>query len=407
MSLTIGAKYEANLHGMTVTGHVAIKVYKLSMSVIMRTKNDKGKLSLQMDSCKATIGSVDVEFVDVDSSHSANIFNELTSPDFKHALKTQLQEELCNYAKNQFVPLLTKTFTDLPTSAVLFDNYYFDYSLINDPSVTPALLETLHRGETYVSKNGIRDDQVPFASPPISYAHYNLASNPKMVYVFMSNYSMSTLMYYLWKNKQLDYNVTKEKVKPDLANYLRTECTSKEMCGSTIWPSLKKLYPKSYVDIYIKPTAPPKVAIYPGTVNITNTGRIESYVRKPDNSRSFLFSSDADLLMYIKKIDLKDYSLFATIKIGGYELRNFKSSLDEVNELSMDLLMEFAKGIFFEPDINQLLKNGIILPKMLNFDMTNGTVEIIQDLLVASTDFCVSCTDSKKEGHNYEEYYNG
>lgn len=374
---------------------------------MIRTKNANGKMNMDLQSCITTIGYLDLEFID--GSVPVNLMNQLTTEDLKRNLKTVLQEQLCEYARNEFIPLLAKALLNVPTTARLFDNYFYDYSLSEDPKISPDRIETDHNGSTFAMKTvDLRDDVVPFLSPKISFSNYNLSSNIKMAYVFMSNFSLRTLLYFLWKDKLLDFVISKDKVDPSKARYLRTDCDEMDICASTLFPSLKILYPGSYAEITIKPVSAPQVILQSGQVTIISNGSIECYVRKDDKFKSDLFSADADIYMSIKSIQLKNYSLNFQIKIDDYKLMNFKSSLAEIGEASLKPLVDFAKAVFFEPNLNKLLKNGIILPKLLNFDIVNSSVEIVPDMIVASTDFCVKCAEidiKNKTIDTEEEYY--
>lgn len=391
---------------LSTAGILSMEIQKLNMSSIIRTKNSNGKLDLDLQSCAATIGNLDVRFMEGSQSTKFT-----TNDDFNRNLKTALQQQFCEYAKKEFVPLLAQRLMNLPSSVPLFDNYFYDYSLSDEPNISPALLETDHLGTTYIMKpDSVRDNQVPFSSPRISFSNYNLSSDPKMVYVFMSNYGLSTLMYFLWKNGVLNYTLSKEKIPPSKAKYLRTDCDETEVCASTLFPSLKTLYPNSYTETTTKPISAPQITIQSGLLTMVSSGSIECVIRKPDKSTAFLFSTDADLYVHMKKIELKDYSFIPHVKIGDYKLKNFKSSLSEVTQKSLKQVMDFAKPAFLEPELNKLMRNAMIFPKQLNFDMVNGTVEIVPDMIVASTDFCVGCDDKTEEIKNKkveaeEEYY--
>lgn len=387
MNLTADAKYYTlkNSSG----GYMSLSLNNITVSSIIRLINDDGRLKPIVNQCQSTIGSLDLQFVE--SNNDFDMLSRISKANDE--LKSILQDELCRFENRSYIESLAKKFVDPSTNDILLDKYSFDESLMESPDVQESYIETNHRGTISVLNEITSvNDSLPFQPLTLVSANFNESYDLKMVYVFMSNYSLNSLLYYLWKADQLNYNFSRSTIKNSAQEgYLRTDCDDNGgLCASILLPGLKRNFPNGSLEVIMKATSRPNVVIHQGNVTVTTNGYLECTVDVGNGSKIFLFSLNADLNVVIRKFQLSDYS--SDIRLGEFKLTNFTSSQPDIDVGSVTMLLTLAKDMFFEGDLSDLFKRAALIPKLLNFDIdtTDSEVLFIDDLFYMSFNYCES-----------------
>lgn len=85
-------------------------------------------------------------------------------------------------------------------------------------------------------RNRLNDFRLPFRSPPLPVG----SEEPQpeaMVEFTMSNYTLASLLYWMDQYRKFDYEISKESINNTaLVGYLRTECSSEDVCAGTLFP---------------------------------------------------------------------------------------------------------------------------------------------------------------------------
>lgn len=59
-----------------------------------------------------------------------------------------------------------------------------------------------------------------------------------MVDFYLSNYTISSLFFWMDQYRKFDYEVSAESMNNSLSGYLRTECNEDEICAGTLFPGM-------------------------------------------------------------------------------------------------------------------------------------------------------------------------
>lgn len=383
MNVTVDAKY--NTSELGVFSYISIKLHNVLLSSIIKMTNENGRLKFSQEKCQAAVSSISVEFVE--GLNVALFVNQLVSTNDN--LKSFFQNELCDLEKQNFLASLTNVFSDTSKNIQMFDDYYFETAVLGSLNIENSFFESNNSGSIL-----IRDSlhgELPFQIPNLPYANFNESYDIRMSYVFMSNYSLNSLLYLMWKRNQLRYSLSKDTVPNSVQEgYLLTDCGESGLCIGTVVPALRENFPNgSSVEFSMKATKKPNAIIKNGNISFVIESYLESFIRTPNNSKIFFYSSNAVLNIVVKSFTLSDYS--GDVRIVDFKLSNFTSSLPGFTEENLSSLMNVAKSMFFEPDLCNLFKKGSVVPKVINFDVDAETSELlfVEDLIYICLNFKV------------------
>ncbi|CAJ0584398.1 unnamed protein product, partial [Mesorhabditis spiculigera] len=97
--------------------------------------------------------------------------------------------------------------------------------------------------------------------------------------------SLNCDLYALYRGNFLTYLVTKDRVRLELSEYLRTTCYSYSnyICMQTFWPDLARMYPNQYLDIYVQARETPKVVLADNIAHMTGELQLDFHTHPKSN----------------------------------------------------------------------------------------------------------------------------
>lgn len=398
------------------SGVLTVTMNGVAVSLLISMLNSGGRMKPLLEDCRCTIENADLQV----NKGSAKDLNKYFRDDaINGQAKSFLQKEVCSFARTVFLPKIEHTFANYPITAHLFDDVYYNYSLTEDPVVNSDNVVNSYAGNAYIKRNGHVDSRVPFDAPPVLDENYQ----DRMMCMYMSNYSLRSLVYFMSKQHRFDYNFTKTET-PSFAKYLRTECPKEgDMCAASVIASLPSKYPNSNLEIYIRQIPGREdVVIKKDLINMTGAGYINGYVRRPNGNKEWLFSANIDSYTTMKKpvFVASNLTIETTLDANHFVLYNLSSALSDLNTESLSLLTGFSMDNFVTPDMTRTLGRGLRLPKLIEFDMVNGVASFEEGRIMMAADFCQThdeCqkaeadakADKDKNGSkpDYDSFYHG
>lgn len=206
----------------------------------------------------------------------------------------------------------------------------------------------------------------------------------KMAVVYLSNYTVNTLLYSLYENHALDFDFTKDSLPHSLSGYLDTTCKTL-FCAGFLFPELAKRYPNTSLDVYMRLLRSPIAQIKEGVINASGVANFTGYVQ--NESMDYVFSGIVDIYVDILDFKLENYSLTGDLKFNTVVLRDVESAVKGIDAGSLDIVIEFAVDEFLQPRLASFLRSGIRLPKAGPFRMVDGAVQLQPDVIMLSTNF--------------------
>ncbi|XP_003379742.1 LBP / BPI / CETP family domain protein [Trichinella spiralis] len=384
---TLTARY----HSEQQTVNMVANIPDLSFNVVVRVENKNGFLQPKMHSCEAFASeSVTLQF-------NGPIPRALSAMRLLHTsvLQNFVEKSLCKHVPTLLFPPFRTLFNPPTRKLKLFENYFLDYSMVGNVTIGSDYMETEYSGEIYMDRGFKHSTSTAVKAPPMKIDHKR-KTDSSMAYIYLSDYSINTLLYSLYRAGKFDMAVNHKTTPESFVNYLKTGCQESQICAGTIFPSLGDKYPNSTLDIQIKLLKLPKATIKNDAIEIASVSTMKGSVRSQRNRQYLFFSCQMDLVTVVKRFRLRRYYAHVDVSFDHMELRDVQSDIPGIDKMTMSFVVSYALDLLVKPDVQAKLKHGFKLPRVTDFEMTNGIVELVNDLIIVGFDFCQSdCIQSQ------------
>lgn len=243
----------------------------------------------------------------------------------------------------------------------------------------------------YDGKQLVPDQKLPLPVP-----HKIILSEQappaKMLHLYMSNHTLGSLFYWMDQFRLFDYEFSRAASKDEeFRSYLLTECPG--ICAGVLFPTLGDKHPGSSVEIRVTTTSHPLVTIHEKNINISITSRIDGFVVKLDDPLERHEFVTAKIVMFseIRQLRIDEhYNLTGKLELTGYELSDLETDIPEITPQSIDFLVTSMMDLFVKKDFTRKLVEGIKLPRILDFNLRETSVQMHKGIIELSTNFCSS-----------------
>ncbi|VDD96416.1 unnamed protein product [Enterobius vermicularis] len=352
--------------------------------------NSDGHLKTDMSSCKLRARQISINFSRYDVSILSNYFAPV----------------LCSKFYSELMPSVSNRLMNTPMSAILFEHYFINYGFTDKINYTEKFIETRHRGNTFAilrqGANRFNDFRLPFHSTPMHLPNETYG----MIDFYVSNYTMSSLLYWMDQYRKFDYEISKDSVGTEsLVGYLRTSCGVEDVCAGTLFPALASRFPGGMVQIKTFTSKSPTL-VFDGAKGVAAIeSLVEAYVQQTDKTTRFL-TAKMTVDVSLTKFAFKDYELTTVMKIEKFKIFDIVSTVDGIDAQSLEFLVSALNELVIADDLAKKLKGGIKLPIMLDFPQKSADVVVEKDALRISVNFCYeqNC-DSIAENKDDIDYY--
>ncbi|KAL1226494.1 Lipopolysaccharide-binding protein [Trichinella spiralis] len=302
-------------------------------------------------------------------------------------LQNFVEKSLCKHVPTLLFPPFRTLFNPPTRKLKLFENYFLDYSMVGNVTIGSDYMETEYSGEIYMDRGFKHSTSTAVKAPPMKIDHKR-KTDSSMAYIYLSDYSINTLLYSLYRAGKFDMAVNHKTTPESFVNYLKTGCQESQICAGTIFPSLGDKYPNSTLDIQIKLLKLPKATIKNDAIEIASVSTMKGSVRSQRNRQYLFFSCQMDLVTVVKRFRLRRYYAHVDVSFDHMELRDVQSDIPGIDKMTMSFVVSYALDLLVKPDVQAKLKHGFKLPRVTDFEMTNGIVELVNDLIIVGFDFC-------------------
>uniref|UniRef100_A0A0N5CGG9 BPI2 domain-containing protein n=1 Tax=Strongyloides papillosus TaxID=174720 RepID=A0A0N5CGG9_STREA len=357
--------------------------------------NSDGHLKTELTKCIASVEKINFQFTQND-----NDLLKLTIPSFYKAVRENIHNILCPIFTEELMPLISNRLMNTPLSVSLFDHYFINYGLLGNIKYHENGTRIGHRGNVFgILRQGrtrLNDFRLPFKAIPLQTS--NNLTNQKMLTFTMSNYTLSSLLFWMDQYRKFDFEISKDAVNnTQIGGYLKTECGGEDICAGTLFPALAEKFPNGIVMIKTHTIATPSVKITPKGVTVTFDSRVDSFVEQVDKKRRFL-TANMYAELSLQKITFKNYVLNGQLKIEKTKITNVVSLVDGITAQSLEFLVNALNELFIADEMLKKLQSGIKLPIMLDFDEKSTDITFDEDKIVISADYCFDDNCKSPEG---------
>lgn len=356
-----------------------------------------GRPSIKAGPCSSDIGSLSLKF----HGGMSWIYNLLRGI-FEHKIKDVLNDKMCDVIGKLLNENAEKSLSSLKVTASLGKLFQLDYTLTDSPKFTSSYMETYHKGEIDWKS---APSPPPFHAPPLP--PWNDTS--RMMYVWVSDYMMNSLLYQAQKHNFLSYNMTAQDLPAGSRGVLNTTCTDSICIGNFI-PALQKKYPNCQLELLMKSTKKSDIAVVNGAVETRMYGSISLYAspvntlhfkpgipdhelrkniydfppRQAGNSGNYILTMDANMTM-TGKISVDDRRMHFKVNNMSIAVSLQNSAVSNVTEKALNFLIKYAVQKFVQPSIDELGQIGIPLP-LGKVTLKNAEVVLLKHAFIIATD---------------------
>ncbi|XP_060081853.1 uncharacterized protein LOC132561140 [Ylistrum balloti] len=371
-------------------GSFDVSVSHVSFSVQAILGADaNGRPTIRAGTCNCNVGSASIRF----HGHHAKVYN-LIRRIVEGKIKRALKDKLCDVISKSINTDAEKSLSLLKVVMDIGQLFQLDYKLTGPPKFTSDYLETYHKGEIDWKAAPVPP---PFNAPPIP----QLDDTSRMMYVWVSDYLMNSLLYQTQKHNILSYNLTAKDLPEKDRGLLNTTCTS-SLCIGNFIPPLQEKYPNCQIELQMRSKKMPEISVVNGAIETNMVGTIALYARpvlstlyfKPENvgHESRIRTSGGYILTMDVKMSLTGQMSVAD-HVMHYKVTNMtisvslqNSTIANVTERALNILMKYVVERFIQPNIDELGKIGIRLPFGKKISLKNSKLVLLEHALLIATD---------------------
>uniref|UniRef100_A0A0N4ZQT0 BPI2 domain-containing protein n=1 Tax=Parastrongyloides trichosuri TaxID=131310 RepID=A0A0N4ZQT0_PARTI len=394
---TFKIQYKIISQGGETSGFVPMTIDGSTFTFMLMTGiNGDGHLKTELSKCIATIEKVNLQFSSTDNDSLKE-----TIPIMYKAIRENIHNILCPTFTEELVPIISNRLMNTPLSVSLFDHYFINYGLLGGIKYQENGTQIGHRGNVFgILRQGrtrLNDFRLPFKA--IQLQSPEILRNQKMITFTMSNYTLSSLLFWMDQYRKFDFEISKNVINnTQIGGYLRTDCSNEDICAGTLFPALAEKFPNGIVMIKTHTIATPTVKIIKKGVSITFDSRVDAFVEQADKKRRFL-TANMFAELSLQRAHFKDYTLNGQLKIDKTKISNVVSLVDGITSDSLEFLVNALNELFIADEMLKKLQSGIKLPIMLDFEQKNSEIIYDDDKIVISANYCFedNCKNSEDE----------
>jgi len=366
-----GYKYKLLFIKISDSGTFDLTVTGASASVTITLGSDAdGRPTISVLGCSCTIDKVNVKF----HGGASWIYN-LFSGFVEKPIKSALEKAVCEAATKTINNNAAHQLATLKTRITVEESFVIDYSLVEPPLFALGYIQSSHKGEVFYTGDF---SEAPFSASPI------LTGTPdRMLTVFISYYVFNTFGYVLQQHDILSYVVTKDDVPENFQSFFSTDCPS-GTCVGTLFPELASNYPNSFIEIDLKTTSSPTLAILVDLITVTFQGEINIGVQQSDEV-STLLSLRVTITCSLTAGIRGNYITGAVTKFSP-SISVISSTMNDLPEDSLNQLLEVASNAFIVPKLNEVGEKGFAIPSLEHVVLVGPTLAFLEGVIVISTD---------------------
>ncbi|CAD6185241.1 unnamed protein product [Caenorhabditis auriculariae] len=404
LNFTLLANFQLLTSQGEITGNVPLSFDRTNVELLLWTGvNSDGHLKTDLITCKVAANGLQLQFSQNDAALLANYL-----PHMQNFIRQTIEQVICPSFHSELVPVLSNRLMNTPLSAALFEQYFLNYALLGPVDFSADAITLKHRGNAFgILRQGrtrLNDFRLPYRSPRMDVPS---GDSGHMVDFYLSNYTLSSLLFWMDQYRRFDYEISRSaQNNTALAGYLKTECSTGDICAGTLFPALSSRFPGGEVVIKSHTVSYPKLVLKKNNATVYIDSRVDAFVQQGERTRRFLTAS-MNAEVKFDKVNFKNFVLHADMRIDKFKISDVASLVDGIDEGSLEFLVNALTELILNEDMAKKLRGGVQLPIMFDYTQMGSQVEFEDDLIHISADFCSAekCTTTADSKDMNVDYY--
>ncbi|KAM3621311.1 uncharacterized protein V6R79_009310 [Siganus canaliculatus] len=269
-------------------------------------RDDEGRLQFNNITCQAKISKMKAKFSGTLGRVYGFVSGLLTS-----GMRFLLNQKICPALHHAALVHVNSMLKTIPVKSEVDDYIGIDYSLIEDPVVTPQSLDMHFRGMFYdlLCPN---DTLVNYAVDPV------IRQYDRMVYLALSEYFFDSGLFAYYTAGIFEMNITNDKMSKDMETLLRTSYFGTIML-------LKPALMEAPIALHLTVNAPPKTSIKTSGATVVMTA-IVKVMLLPAGENPFQLSSMTMETKFNAKFSIREKRLSVHADLRSFRITGADSS---------------------------------------------------------------------------------
>jgi len=267
--------------------------------------------------------------------------------------------------------------------------YEIHYGLTSKPEVHEKAVDLNHKAMIYYLKN---NEKVYPANAELLPLPTFPNHTEKMAYLYITEPTINSVLHAVYANGLIKYNVTYANMPKSYRYILATSCNSFfqiQICIGTLFPQLRRLYPRSKAWISLKASNAPTVQLRQREVEF-NAGFYMDIMVEHRRKSHHVVTVQGNISLTVE-FNMVDNTLYFEVINSTYATRVVNASLDKFSDDHFfDTLMGIGVDSITIPLINDQGEEGYKLPEYPELQFVNPeifTKNITDGVLILATDF--------------------
>lgn len=336
-------------------------------------RGDTGRPRLWCESCRSTIGDIDIKF----SGRTSWLYNMVASL-LKQSLKSEVNKHVCSEFKKGSA-IVEKYLRTMNVSLWIDSITQLNCSIVNQPVIGTDSCNVDLKGEFF------RVGQ--HRASPLVPDPFLLPEQPdSMLLLGISEFVANSAAFVYFTAGVLQANYTDKAIPRSFPFRLNT----KHM--GPFLPELKLQFPDTPMMLSIAARKQPVLSFHPGGVDVTVFASVEAFALLPNSSLSsvFLLNMDCNLtgqvLLEPDQLGNSIGRAGASLALRDFHLSQHQSSIIRKFETSLlEKMLKVALQLSLSR-VNRRLKKGIALPNLYNITLVHPKITMFQGFMLIASD---------------------
>ncbi|XP_053480730.1 bactericidal permeability-increasing protein [Ictalurus furcatus] len=365
LSLAISGRWNTEFGIIHDSGWFDLAVYTINLKTLLEFQSTEEHLSISTVICSADVGGVQVHF-----HGGASFFFQPFVEGFSGRITEMIRERICPGIQSG-IENIDEVLAASET--VKMDPYvYLNISLTDSPVVFENGFELNVKGEFYSSSST--------SEPPFSPNHFELPwKTDYMLSVGMSDFCVNSAAFAYLKSGVLNITIEDDMIPKASPIHLNTS-----QFGILI-PQLPKLYPDMEMEVLLYASDTPLISFNQTMINVDLSAAAKFYAIKTPNDLIPLFRLDMQY-SFIAKVQIDNQLLKGLLKMKNLTILLGSTEIEKFDVAPIERMVKLAMSSFVLPKMNARLQEGLPLPRVKGFNLSNSVMTIENGFLFVATD---------------------
>lgn len=376
LSVAVNGSWVTSLGLMHDRGTFDLAVFNVDVtSVVKLGKDPNGHLSVSNVKCDANVEKTQMDF----HGDPSWIFKPCLRY-FKGHVRAAIQAHICPKVED-FIVKAESHLQALNVSFIVDPYVSLDLNLTDSPGVDSTSLNLPLKGEFYSIKT---QKEPPFAARPFTLPK----QTNYMLSMGVSDFTMNSASYAYYSDGLFTTFIDDRMIPPSCPVRLNTSSM-----GPYI-PQLPQLFPDLLMKVLVYARAFPMFSFQPGAVKLGLPLAVKAFAIQPNTTLTPLFKLHV-VANVSGKMWMGDGRLKGSVMMDNFTLTLAASEVGTFKTTPLENLLKSGLKMAVLPNINKLLGQGVVLPRMKNAKLVNPDLKVEQGFIAVASDVVVLTTDGR------------